>query len=354
MFENIEVLAGKNAAQIISDCGLKPEIISGIAGASGGPKFLVLAGIDNILLSSWFSGWGKPLFFVGSSIGAWRGAAYACKDPVEAHSRFVESYLSQQYTSKPDEKEVTAESLRILNEYLPDNDIDHIVSESRVDLGIISARCTGLSAMESRAALGASLLPSAFLNIVSRKLLLKLFGRTLFHREGSEPPYAFNFREELRIPLTRENFRKALLSSGSIPFVMEGIKNIPGAPAGTYRDGGLTDYHLNLDFGIRDGIVLYPHFSSRIVPGWLDKSIKWRKHDPGLLSNVLLVAPSERFTRSLPGGKIPDRSDFINFAGRDRERLKNWRKVIEKSRIIGEEFMEAASGSRLKEIIKPI
>ncbi len=223
-----------------------------------------------------------------------------------------------------------------------------------VHLGIISARCTGLSAMNSRAALAASLIPSALLNIVSRTLLLKLFGRTLFHRTGSEHPYASNFREELRIPLTTDNFSKALLSSGSIPFVMEGIKDIPGAPAGTYRDGGLTDYHLNLDFGAKDGIVLYPHFSSRIIPGWLDKSIKWRRHNPALLSNVLLVAPSRKFISLLPYGKIPDRTDFITFAGRDKERLNYWNEVIDKSAIIGEDFMEAAVSGRLKEIIKPL
>ncbi len=354
MFNNIEVYAGKNAAGMIFDSALKEDMISGIAGASGGPKFLVLAGIDSILLSGWFRKRKSPLFFLGSSIGAWRGAAYASRDPLESHSRFVESYLSQQYSLKPDEKEVTAESLRILNEYLPDDDIKYIVSKSNVHLGIISARCTGLSAMDSRGALAASLLPSALLNIISRKLLLKLFDRTFFYREGSEHPYSFNFRDELRVPLTTGNFRKALLSSGSIPFVMEGIKDIPGAPSGTYRDGGLTDYHLNIDFGVKNGIILYPHFSSRIVPGWLDKSIKWRKHNPELLSNVLLVAPSGSFIQSLPGGKIPDRTDFVNFAGRDSERLKNWREVITRSRIIGEEFIEAATGGRLRDIVKPL
>lgn len=354
MFNNIEVYAGKNAAGNIMDSGLNEEMISAIAGASGGPKFLILAGIDNILLSGWLKKRKTPLHFLGSSIGAWRGAAYACRKPVEAHSRLIESYLSQQYTSKPDEKEVTGESLRILNEYLPDEDVKHILTKSHVHLGIISARCTGLSAMESKAALAASFIPSALVNFASRKLLLKLFDRTLFHRGGETPPYAINFREDLRVPLTEENFREALLSSGSIPFVMEGIKNIPGAPSGTYRDGGLTDYHLNIEFGVKKGIVLYPHFSSRIIPGWLDKSIKWRRHDPALLSNVLLVAPSERFINSLPFGKIPDRTDFMTFAGRDRERLIYWREVIEKSRIIGEEFMEAVESGSLSDIMKPL
>jgi len=354
MFDNIEIYAGKNAARIIMDSGLKEDLITGIAGASGGPKFLVLAGFDNILLSNWFKKRKKPLFFLGSSIGAWRGASYACKDPVKTHKQLIESYLSQKYSAKPSESEVTAESLRILNEYISDTDIDYILSESPVHLGIIAARCTGLSGMNSRAALAASFIPSAMINIASRSLLLKLFDRTLFYDRRETPPFAFNFSEKLQIPLSPDNFRKAVLSSGSIPFVMEGITDIPGAPSGTYRDGGITDYHLNINFGTEDGVILYPHFSSRIIPGWLDKSIKWRKHDPALLSNVLLAAPSQKFISSLPYGKIPDRTDFITFAGRDSIRLNYWNEVIIKSAVIGEEFMEAAASGKLKDIIRPL
>ena len=91
---------------------------------------------------------------------------------------------------------------------------------------------------------------------------------------------------------------------------------------------------------------------TRIVPGWLDKSIKWRKHDPGLLKNVVFVAPSEKFLKSLPFGKIPDRTDFVTFAGRDRERLAYWNEVIDKSRILGEEFMESVNSAKLSNIIK--
>ncbi|HPJ33792.1 MAG TPA: hypothetical protein PK358_03085 [Spirochaetota bacterium] len=354
MFDNIEIYAGENAAEIINDSGLNEEMIAGIAGASGGPKFLALAGFDNVLLNSWFKKRKETLYFLGSSIGSWRGAAYACEKPAEAHGRLVESYLSQHYDSKPTEKDVTDESLRILDEYLSAEDIDYILNRSSVHLGIISARCTGLSAMRGKTALAASFIPSALLNIASRKILLKIFTRTLFYTERSVPPFAFNFGDEFRIPLSEKNFRQAILSSGSIPFAMEGIRDIDGAPSGTYRDGGITDYHLNLDYGIKQGIVLYPHFSCRIVPGWLDKSIKWRKHDPGLLKNVVLVAPSEKFLKSLPYGKIPDRTDFVTFAGRDRERLTYWHEVIDKSRLLGEEFMEAVNSAKLGGIIKEL
>lgn len=353
MYENIEIYAGEKAAEIIRNKGLKEEDIKVIAGASGGPKFLVLNGIDKAILNTWFKKRTDPLFFIGSSIGSWRGAAYAAEKPIETLDRFTESYLKQIYTSKPTRKNVTDESIRILNDFLKDKDIDFIINRSKMNLNIISAQCTGLSGIESNAALALSFIPAVMVNMISRKLLLKIYTRTLFHDARNTPPFINCFKNPNRVKLSAKNFKQALLSSGSIPFVMEGINNISGAPSGTYRDGGLTDYHINLDFGVKDGIVLFPHFSSRVIPGWLDKSLTWRKPDKNYFSNTVLVAPSKKFLESLPMGKIPDRTDFKTFFGRDDERLKYWNEVITRSSIIGDEFMEAVSSGKIKDIIKP-
>lgn len=352
MYENIEIYAGDKAAEIICDRGLKEEDIQAIAGASGGPKFLVLAGLDRAILSSWFKKRSDPLFFVGSSIGSWRGAAFASKNPIETLDKFTESYLRQKYTARPARKDVTDESIRILNDFLTDDDISFILNRSNIRLSIISAQCRGISSFESNAALALSFIPALLVNTISRKLLLKIYTRTLFHDTRSTPPFIDIFKSENRVKLTAENFKQALLSSGSIPFVMEGIKNIPGAPGGTYRDGGLTDYHININFGVEDKIVLFPHFSSRVIPGWLDKSLSWRKPDKKFFSNTLLVAPSRKFIESLPMGKIPDRTDFKTFFGRDDERLKYWNEVMTRSSIVGEEFMWSVSSGKIKDLIK--
>jgi hypothetical protein len=67
--------------------------------------------------------------------------------------------------------------------------------------------------------------------------------------------------------------------------------------------------HLALPYARAAGkggseIVLYPHFSEHIVPGWLDKSMAWRRAARGphrsWLDNVLIVAPSPEFLRTLP------------------------------------------------------
>jgi len=353
MFDNIEVLAGEKAALLIKEGAFTEDKISVIAGAAGGPKFLALAGFDRIMLTKWFKKRKKPLFYVGSSIGAWRGAAFACKNPVESYNKLVESYLSQSYSSKPSEAEVTKESIRIMNEFLTDEDINFALNKSIFHLNFIATYCQGLAASSNHRLLSLAFIPAIAVNMVSRKLLLKIFTRTLFYNKRQMPPFSINFKESYKVPLTTENFKKALLASGSIPFVMEGVRDIPGAPAGTYRDGGITDYHLNINFGTQD-IVFYPHFSKRITPGWLDKNLKWRRHDKNLFSNVVILRPSQKFIDSLKYKKIPDREDFKTFFGNDRERLAFWNDAIKKSSILGEEFFEAFEAKKLKLIVKDL
>jgi len=351
MYNNVEIYAGDRAAEIIRSKGLKEDDIKVMVGASGGPKFLVLSGLDRAIFSAWFKKRKDPLFYIGSSIGSWRGAAFAAKNPIASLKKLTESYMKQFYTSKPSRKNITDESVRILNDYLKDDEIDYILNRSKIKLSAISAYCPGLSGYESNIALAVSFIPAVLANVFSRNLLLKIFTRTLFYEEKTPPPFIHNFMNTKRIVLTKDNLKEALLSSGSIPFAMEGVTNIPGA-TGTYRDGGLTDYHINIDFGINDGIVLFPHFSRKVIPGWLDKHLPWRMPDKNLFSNTILIAPSDDFIKKLPYGKIPDRTDFKTFYGRDNERLEYWHEVINRSSVVGDEFMEAVDSGKIKNIIK--
>ena len=129
---------------------------------------------------------------------------------------------------------------------------------------------------------------------------------------------------------------------------MSGVDRIPGAPSGVYRDGGVIDYHLDLPFSGSQGIVLFPHYMTRIIPGWLDKGLAWRKPVSANLDRVLMVAPSKGFVRSLPLGKISDRNDFYRFAGADRERMDYWHAVVSRGRLLAEEFMALAASGRIR------
>ena len=155
------------------------------------------------------------------------------------------------------------------------------------------------------------------------------------------------------VALSRENLLPALLASASIPLVMAGVRNIPGAPEGIYRDGGLLDYHLDLPYQ-QPGVVLYPHFTDKVVPGWFDKSLPWRRGDATRLQDVLLVAPSKTYLESLPDRKLPDRKDFERYVGDDASRERAWRSAIAESDRLGDEFLELIETVRLTDRVRPL
>ncbi len=155
------------------------------------------------------------------------------------------------------------------------------------------------------------------------------------------------------VELTPQNLRSALLASGSIPMVMEAVRDIPGAAPGVYRDGGLLDYHLDLPY-TAPGVILYPHFIDRVVPGWFDKTIPWRKHNAEQLRDVLLLAPSPEYLERLPHRKLPDRKDFNRYVYDNDGREAYWRKAMSESQRLGDEFLELADSGRLIDRIKPL
>ena len=83
MFNNISILAGSKAIEIIRDEGLDISRVKVFAGASGSAKFLVLTGIDRVLISM-FKDRVDPLYLIGTSIGAFRMAAFCNKNPFKA------------------------------------------------------------------------------------------------------------------------------------------------------------------------------------------------------------------------------------------------------------------------------
>ncbi len=80
IMNNISILAGSKAIKIIKDEGLDLNRVKVLAGASGSAKFLVLTGIDRVLMDM-FKNRIDPLYLIGTSIGAFRMAAFCQKDP---------------------------------------------------------------------------------------------------------------------------------------------------------------------------------------------------------------------------------------------------------------------------------
>ena len=353
---NLVFLAGKKAFSKIREEGLKPEMVKVIAGAAGGPKWLVLNHLDRVLFSSWFKKRTKPLFLIGSSIGAWRFAAASQNNHKKAIDRFQSGYLDQQYSSNPGPVEVTRETIRIMDGFLDDSKINEILQHPYMRLNIMAVRSKWAVASDRKMFLALGLLASAFFNTFNRSSLRFFFERVLFYDERTLPPFwKMDGFPILKIPIKEDNLKKALLASGSIPIIMSGVENIAHAPKGTYRDGGVIDYHMDIPFlGDDKGIVLFPHYTDRIIPGWLDKKLSWRKPSSPNMDNVVLVAPSGKFIGRLPDKKIPDRNDFWRFKGRNAERIECWKTVIKKSERLGHEFLEAVETGKIREFIKPM
>ena len=188
----------------------------------------------------------------------------------------------------------------------------------------------------------------ATLNLVSRRLLERSFSRV--HFESGEASIEFRDFETLKTPLSQENLRHALLASGSIPLVMVGVRSTPGL-YGTLFDGGIIDYHFDFTFRRRKGLVLFPHFFDHITPGWFDKPLHWRKPRAADFDDVIMLAPSDSFVASLPGGRVPNRNDFLELE--TKQRIRQWQTVIDRCRALADDFNDLLEGDRMADACEP-
>jgi hypothetical protein len=352
MAHALTLRAGPEALRIIRERGLRAQDVDVVPGASGGAKWLVLAGLDRFLFGEFFAGErARALHLIGSSIGAWRMAAFAQRDPVAALDRTHRAYIyDQHYSPKPSAREVTEVGLEVLDVLLGTTGIDEILGNRSKHVHIITTEGRGLAASRRRRVLLASMLAAAAGNLISRRTLSLQMRRWIFHTAGDTSPFTgLSSFATTHVPLTRENIRAVLLATASIPLVLEGVR-IPGTP-GVHWDGGVLDYHLDMSFGDGEGLVLYPHFYSHVVPGWFDKALSWRRAPVHNFRRALIIAPSPEFVAALPGGKIPDRKDFYTMP--EPERIPRWQKAVDASVQLGDELRELLVTGRLAERVQP-
>ncbi|HET9578669.1 MAG TPA: patatin-like phospholipase family protein [Usitatibacter sp.] len=327
-----------------------------IPGAAGGPKGLGIAALDRMLFGEWLPRAPRVRHLVGASIGAWRFAAACCADPVSALEDFARAYTGQSYPPRPTRRFVS-DSARAMLKALYAHREHEILAHPHYRLHVLAVRgrwpLTRDSSLHTSVGFGFA----AIANALGRRYLAKFIDRVVFQDARDPPPFIvvgalaapgevkpirFDAFHTHVVRLDRGNLAQALLASASIPLVLEGVPDIPQAPAGVYWDGGIIDYHLHLPYHHAPGLVLYPHFTDRIVPGWLDKGLPWRRASGEWLDNVVLVAPSREYLARLPHGKLPDRRDFARFAGDDAGRMRYWRQAIAESGRLAEAFLEFA------------
>ncbi|MBC9250291.1 hypothetical protein A9179_08415 [Pseudomonas alcaligenes] len=349
----LSLRAGKRAIARIREHGLQAGDVDTLPGAAGGPKGLGIQGLDLALFGDWLPRAPRPRTLIGASIGSWRFASACLPDACAGIRRLGELYTSQRFAKGVSMAEVSRSCVELLDQLLDGQDAA-LLNNPLYHLNIVVVRSRGLLRHDHRGALGLGLSSVIGNNLLSRRRLSRHFERVILHDDRQTPPLAAleDFPSQFH-SLNPANLRQALLASGSIPMVMQAIREIPGLEPGAYRDGGLLDYHLDLPYQ-SEGVVLYPHFTDKVIPGWFDKGLPWRRGDAQRLQDVVLLAPSREYLASLPHGKLPDRSDFKRYLGNDAGRERYWRQAMAESTRLGDEFLELVDSGRLIDRLQPL
>lgn len=327
--------AGPKALARIRSDGLRAQDVAVIPAAAGGPKGLIFQALDQWVFGDWLPSAPRERMLIGSSIGAWRMAAACQRDPVAALARLGQLYAGQRYHSlKPSQADIDGVVRRLLRDFVGGHE-DDILRHPHHRLHVVVARGRGaLAAPLHRRAELTGFIVAALRNATGRSSLRHALERVILmdaraSRAWLQPPFD-KFATHIA-PLSAANLQEALLASGTLPLLMPAVTKLAGAPHGHYWDGGLVDYHLAWPYDrlapVGD-IVFYPHFNQHIVPGWLDKSMPWRRTARGphraWLDNMLIVSPTPAFLATLPRAKLPDRTDFQHYGLDHDARVRAW------------------------------
>ena len=347
------IRAGKNIIDMIRSEGLRAERIGAFVGPALGPRWTVTAGIDHAFAVSGFLKTRRRITLAGGSAGAWRMTALAQKDPVEALSRFRDVYVGMNFDRKQDPKARTEVIEAAVRKLLPREEAAYLLNHPHYDICIDTARVGGLLASSNTVVSVAGFGAAMGLNALHPRLR-RLFLRHVRFCAGSGP-FPAPAPGGLLAPLTPDNMHPVLAASGAVPVVVGGVRDIPGAPAGVYCDGGLEQYVLNGSYGRNaDDVTLLVYHGGPIIPTWLDRKAFNLNKRMAPLDNVLAVNPSPEFIRKLPLGKVPDRDDWKRFAENPAERIKIWQTAIDRSMELGESFMELVESGGIKRAVEPL
>lgn len=365
MSSAIQIHAGRKAYAHLREHGLRAQDVAIIPAAAGGPKGLILQALDQWIFGEWLPTAPRERTLIGASIGAWRMAAASHADPVAAFQRLGDLYCEQRYPEKPSALYVTREIQNLLHGFIGGYESE-IVNQPLHRLHLLAVRGRGLlSAPKSVNKAKAGFVAATFANLASRSRLAKHMDRVIVG-DTRDPLFWLKARfdgfDTHFCPLKTDNLGWSLLASGTLPLIMEPVAHIPHAPAGTYWDGGIIDYHLALPYsrvaGSKDGdLVLYPHFTDHIVPGWLDKPLPWRRAGMGAnrqwLDNVIMVSPSPSFLKRLTRSKLPDRKDFFYYGTNHDFRILNWKLAISESSRMRDDFAAFVDKPNL-DLVQPL
>jgi len=321
--------------------------------ASGGPRWLGLVGIDRALLKFLeHSQSSTRLPLLGASSGAWRLAALCCDDSANTYEELICEYVEQRYVGSPTPDEISQVCRDYLDRLFTSPRVETILSNPKLQLNFTTAIMDREHPSKGQTILALS--KGWLLNTAARRLLGKTFKRGLFsvlpHPSTSPLQPYWDDIPNVEIALSRENFNRAILATGSIPLLLEGESAIPGAPEGHHLDGGLVDYHFEIETA--RGPVLYPHFSSDPVPGWMDRFFPFRRITQQARANLCLILPSAEQLSRYPLQDYPCREDFHRLS--NEARIKAWRATVKENHRMERELTACLEAGELVEMSQPL
>lgn len=383
----LQIQAGRHALAHIREHGLTPDDIRAVFGASGAAKWLAICGLDRAIFGSWLSRSQSPIAVLGTSVGAMKLAAAVQPDCQVRLAEFASRYVEQRYDGRPTAAAVERQTDAVIAAALGADGEQQLLRSDRYQFHCGAVHVSGPLAAAGQRTQARGMVGLAASALRGKKSLRRQLTRVIFSSAATNagdperrpadvrfPIASQDGMDTLHVPLDATNVRSALLASGAIPVYLNAVhlqqpadSVIVSSNRNDYqgrrpdqqlvlRDGGLLDYHpvpWNLSDN-RHGLVLYPHFYSRLTECWFDKFYRWRRVSADRLQNVILVSPSPEFVRTLPGGQIPDRRDFIRFQDRDELRMKRWREAIARSEELGTAWMEIAERGDWAEVATPI
>ncbi len=347
----LEYRAGPAALARIRSEGFATSQIRTLIAPASGPKWLVAVGFDRALLRARLLEHGAPVLLAGASAGAWRCLAYASPEPLHAHERLLEGYVSMAFGARHTPQQISDAYRALLNEVLPPAHASHALAHPSFQLAIHAVRARGAvgspHARVQQLALGVAALGHA-LHPRAGRLFLE---PTLFTSPGL-PEAWLAHSDSRRAALEAASLHEVALASGTVPLYMAPVALSPQRAHARYIDGGFGDYHVRQPLGDAHGLSLLFSHQRRVVPAWFDKYLPWRAPAAAAQDRLLLVYPSASFMAELPGGQVPTRDDFTRL--RTLERIARWRAAAAASERLGQQLLEDLARGRVPQLVQPL
>lgn len=336
----LRFLAGRRVAAHLRREGFRLQDFPTLLGAAGGPKWLVLHGLDRVLAPRLATA-GPRFDLIGASIGAWRFAAYAQQDAAAALDRLLASYTRfDVFQQGPIDMNQVFEGY--CRDLLGERGAEEVMASPHAALHVVVAWLRGRW-LPPLAGLGLA----AGVNAFGRRLLLRHGPKRLLLSTAERAPNEAWRAQQVLLQANR--LADALRASGAIPGLVRPVAGLVPGEQGVGVDGGIIDYHFDAALA-SEHFVLYPHFYPHLVPGWFDKPFRRRRIDPRAVENLLVIAPSEAFVAGLPGGKLPDRNDPRRLGLPACQQV--WMEVAAASQRLGDCLEEALTTERVPDLLE--